>query len=123
MDYDKKSTPEIRMAPTTRAINPDKIPKRPNETMQNYYDMPNEQLMAIVTASLLGLPAEKTKYRSDPKYKAEVDWIYFTGMIAMATLFLREECKFNIDQYLKDNKDRWSDFIKKWNITSSIMKA
>lgn len=112
---ESKKTPEILLASKHKPINPDKIPKRKKVVMPAFIDMTNEQLFATMATSLLGINVDKNQYASNQRYKAEVDWIFNTGVIAMATLFLRDN-DVNVGRILEENQSRFEEFERKQKI-------
>ena len=88
-DYNKNEAPQVRIAPKHKPINPDKFPKRPKEEMPNFMQMNEMERLAMMCAALK-LKYDPLAYRTDPKYKAKVDSILMTGMIAMMVDYLRK---------------------------------
>jgi hypothetical protein len=52
MNFESKNVPEIRIAPENKAINPDKIPKRPEEKQPEMFEMNIDQLLAFMSSHL-----------------------------------------------------------------------
>jgi hypothetical protein len=87
---DKISNPEIRIAPEHKPINPDKLPKRPVEKLPNFIEM-NEMERLAMMCSALKLKYDPLRYRSDVSYKAKVDSVLMTAMVALMTDYLRKQ--------------------------------
>jgi len=98
MNYESDKAPEIRMAPTIKPIND--IPKRPEQAPLKFYEMNEEELMALMT-SVLRFKYDPIQYRTEPKYKATADSILFIGIIAMMTDYLRGK-GVNVQKLLKE---------------------
>lgn len=101
-DYSKNEAPQIRQAPTHKPINPDKFPKRPTENLPNFMQMNEMERLAMMCAALK-LKYDPLQYRTDPRYKAKVDSILMTGMIAMMTDYLRKNGT-NIEAVFKEGR-------------------
>lgn len=101
-DYSNGKMPEIHMAPGHKAINPDKLPKRPAEEMPNFMNMSESERLAMMCATLK-LKYDPLLYRTDQKYKAKVDSVLMTGMIAMMVDYLRKNGT-NIETVFKSGR-------------------
>lgn len=88
MNYESNKTPEIRMAPTIKPIND--VPKRPGQPELKFYEMSEEELMALM-AAVLRMKYDPIRYNSDPKYKTRTQSVLHIGIIAMMTDYLRSK--------------------------------
>ena len=88
-DFANKETPQVRIAPEHKPINPDNMPKRPPENMPNFMVMGEAERLAMMCAALK-LKYDPLLYRTDVKYKAKVDSVLMTGMISMMVDYLRK---------------------------------
>jgi hypothetical protein len=97
----KLGTPEIRIAPEHKDVS-HKLPKRPNEEMPSFMQMSEAELMALMCGTLR-LKYNPLQYRSDQRYKAKVDSVLMTGMIALMTDYLRKQGT-NIETVFKEGR-------------------
>lgn len=88
-DFTKAETPQVRIAPSHKPINPDNMPKRPPENMPNFMIMDEAERLAAMCACLK-LKYDPLLYRTDVKYKAKVDTVLMSGMISMMVDYLRK---------------------------------
>lgn len=93
---------QTRIAPSHKPINPDKLPKRPVEKMPNFMQMDEMERLAMMCAALK-LKYDPLRYRTEPTYKAKVDSVLMTGMIAMMTDYLRKNGT-NIEAVFKEGR-------------------
>ncbi len=98
MNFEKKDTPEIRMAPEHKPINMDKFPKRKVEEAPKFYEMTHEQLLAFM-CSTMRFKYDPLRYINDTRYKAKADSILLQGLIAMMVDYLRDK-GINLDQVM-----------------------
>lgn len=80
-DYSSNETPEIRIAPEHKAINPDNIPKRPQEKQPDMFSMNLEELLAFMEAHLK-MRVNLSEY-NDPFRKNVRDGIQKIDMTAL----------------------------------------
>lgn len=90
MDYNANSVPEIRMAPEHKPINFDKFGKRKEQTLPDFVTMTNEQLWETLCVELFGVEYDQTQYKKNPHYKNTADAHIMKGLMALATLYYRE---------------------------------
>jgi hypothetical protein len=107
-----KETPIIHMAPQHKPIPDKSIPQRPKVEMPAFCNMRQEDLFAAMVTSILGVPVDYYKYKTNQAYKAEIDYVFFTGIVAMCTFICREH-GFPIEQYMEDNQERFRQFMIK----------
>ena len=88
MDYTINEGPQTRIAPKHKEISPNNIPKKKIEPPPQFWEMREEELLAVMCATLR-MKYDPLLYRTDQRYRAKADSMLFTGMIAMMTHYLR----------------------------------
>ena len=117
MDFESTSSPEIRMAPTTKPIKD--IPKRPETKRKPMCEMTKDELIEFSAARLIGLMAtfDEKLYRTDNAYKNTFDIEFMYGVAAYSMLGFRD-VGFPVSQFLEE----YGKSLKKVQIRKRILE-
>ncbi len=89
-DFSSNEAPEIRIAPENKAINPDKVPKRPKEKQPELFEMGIDELIAFML-SHLKMKINMEQY-NDPydfrQTKAKIQKVDMTALRVFERAFL-----------------------------------
>ena len=83
-----------------KELNPNNIPKPRHTFTPNFFDISDDELLALECASFT-LKYDQFRYENDKKYKAKVDFVMYQGFLAHLMLHIREK-GINMEKFLED---------------------